>query len=316
MFRLAKEQTVCNIGGSNVGGQPGENPPLLIGNMFQKGDRLIESRKERKFDKLRATERIREMERLSQETGVPGMVAMVANTANEMKAYVDFLVSVTDMPFAIDIWVQKTRLQAAQYVAELRLQDRVLYNSITPWDEDIPAQVTALKEMGIKHVVVQAFDAEDKMPSGRIKSLKEMLELVGKGGFESILVDTAVMNLPATAFSLLANRRIKEQFGLPVGCAPSNGTYMWKKSLELWGQPGFAAVDASVHAISALWSDFLLFGPMTGTGRVFPAVAATAALLSTLTYDEVGSLPSVENHPLNLLFPEMAEQLEHEVKEK
>jgi tetrahydromethanopterin S-methyltransferase subunit H len=128
-------------------------------------------------------------------------------------------------------------------------------------------------------------------------------------------VDTAVMNLPATAFSLLANRRIKEQFGLPVGCAPSNGTYMWKKSLELWGRAGFAAVDASVHAISALWSDFLLFGPMTGTERVFPAVAATAALLSTLTYDEVRSLPNVENHPLNLLFPEMTEQLQQEVKE-
>lgn len=131
----------------------------------------------------------------------------------------DFFVGVTDMPFAIDIWVQKTRLQAARYVAELRLQDRLLYNSITPWDEDISAQVAELKAMGIKHVIVQAFDVADKMPSGRIKSLKEMLELVDRGEFESILVDTAVMNLPTTAFSLLANRRIKEQFGLPVGCA-------------------------------------------------------------------------------------------------
>lgn len=309
MFRLAKEQKVCNIGGIKVGGQPGENPPLLIGSMFQKGDRLIESRKERKFDRRRATERIRQMERLSQETGIPGMVAMVANTPGEMKAYVDFFVGVTDMPFAIDIWVQKTRLQATRYVAELGLQDRLLYNGITPWDEDIPAQVAELKAMGIKHLIVQAFDVEDKMPSGRIKSLKEMLELVERGEFESILVDTAVMNIPATAFSLLANHRIKEQFGLPVGCAPSNGTYMWKKPLELWGRQGFTAVDASVHAISALWSDFLLFGPMTGTGRIFPAVAAATALLSTLAYDEVRSLPGEENHPLNLLFPEMASQL-------
>jgi len=309
MFRLDKEQTVCNIGGIKVGGQPGENPPLLIGSMFQKGDRLIESRKARKFDRQKATERIREMERLSQETGIPGMVAMVANTPGEMKAYVDFFVGVTDMPFAIDIWVEKTRLKAAHNVAELGLQDRLLYNSITPWNEDIPGQVEALKTMGIKHIVVQAFDAEDKMPSGRIKSLKEMLELVGKGEFESILVDTAVMNLPTTAFSLLANHRIKKQFGLPVGCAPSNGTYMWKKSLELWGRQGFTAVDAGVHAISALWSDFLFFGPMTGTGRVFPAVAAAAALLSTMTYDEIGALPGEETHPLNLLFPKLAGEL-------
>jgi tetrahydromethanopterin S-methyltransferase subunit H len=315
MFRFAKEQTVCYIGGVKVGGQPGECPPLLIGSMFQKGDRLIESRKARKFDRQKATERIRQMQRLSEETGIPGMVAMVANTPDEMKAYVDFFTSVTDMPFAIDIWVEKTRLQATRYVAELGLQDRLLYNSITPWNEDIPGQVEALQEMGIKHIVVQAFDEVDKLPSGRIESLRQMLELVEKGGFESILVDTAVMNLPTTAFSLLANQRIKEQFGLPVGCAPSNGTYMWKQSLDLWGQQGFRAVDAGVHAVSALWSDFLFFGPMTGTKRVFSAVAAAAALLRTLVYDEVRSLPGTDRHPLNLLFPDVAEQLLKETRE-
>jgi tetrahydromethanopterin S-methyltransferase subunit H len=315
MFSLAKEQTVCSIGGVKVGGQHGQNPPLMIASMFQKGDRLIESRRERKFDRKSAKARIGEMEKLSRETGIPGMVAMVANRPDEMKAYVDFFVDVTDMPFAIDIWVQKTRLEATRYVADLGLQDRLLYNSITPWDEDIPGQVEALKEMGIKHIVVQAFDAEDKMPTGRVKSLTEMLELVGSGEFESILVDTAVMNLPTTAFSLLANHRIKEQFGLPVGCAPSNGTYMWKESLELWGRTGFAAVDAGVHAISALWSDFMLFGPTSGTRRVFPAVAAGMAILSTAIYDESRTLPSEDNHPLNLLFPDIVDQLQQQERE-
>ena len=217
MLRYETEQKVFQIGGIKVGGQPGENPPLLIGNMFQKGDTLIESRKERKFNRKEAEARIREMERLCQETGLPGMVAMVANTPDEMKAYVDFFISVTDMPFAIDIWVPKTRLAAARYVAELGLQDRLLYNSITPWDEDIEGQVSELKELGIKHVVIQAFDMEDKGPDGRIKALKKMLPLVEKGNFESILIDTAVMNLPFTAFSLIANRLVKQEFGLPVG---------------------------------------------------------------------------------------------------
>jgi len=185
-------------------------------------DILIESRAERTFSKEGARERIREMERLSQETGVPGMVALVANSLDEAKTYVDFLISVTDMPFARDIWMQKTSLAAARYVAELGLQDRLLYNSITPWDDDTEAQVAELKELGIKHVVVQAFDMEDKGPSGRIKSLQRMLPLVEKGDFKSILVDTAVMNLPATAFSLVASHLVKQRFGLPAGCAPSN----------------------------------------------------------------------------------------------
>jgi tetrahydromethanopterin S-methyltransferase subunit H len=134
MLRYTLPQKVCDIAGLKVGGQPGENPPLLIGNMFQKGDVIIESRKKREFNRRQAEERIHEMERLSQETGVPGMVALVANTLDEMKTYVDFWVSVTDMPFAVDIWMQKTRLAAARYIADMGLQDRLLYNSITPWD--------------------------------------------------------------------------------------------------------------------------------------------------------------------------------------
>ena len=307
MLRYKKEQQVFQVGNIKVGGQPGENPPLLISNMFQKGDGLIESRKEHKFNRKEAEERLREMKRLSQETGLPCMVAMVANSTDEMKAYIDFFVSVTDMPFAIDIWVPKTRLAAARYAAELGLQDRLLYNSITPWDEDIEGQVLELKELGIKHVVIQAFDMEDKGPNGRIKSLKQMLPLVEKGNFESILIDTAVMSLPFTAFSLTANRLVKEEFGLPAGCAPSNGTYMWRKSTET-GKSSFPAVDAAIEAITAMGSDFIFYGPMTGTSRVFHAVAAAAALLATLSYAEGTPLPS-DTHPLNRLFPEAIEQL-------
>lgn len=307
MLRYKKEQQVFQVGNIKVGGQPGENPPLLISNMFQKGDGLIESRKEHKFNRKEAEARLKEMERLSRETGLPCMVAMVANSADEMKAYIDFFISVTDMPFAIDIWVPRTRLAAARYAAELGLQDRLLYNSITPWDEDIEGQVLELKELGIKHVVIQAFDMEDKGPHGRIKSLKQMLPLVEKGHFESILIDTAVMNLPFTAFSLTANRLVKEEFGLPAGCAPSNGTYMWRKSTET-GKSSFPAVDAAIEAITAMGSDFIFYGPMTGTSRVFYAVAAATALLATLSYTEGTPLPGGA-HPLNQLFPETVEQL-------
>jgi tetrahydromethanopterin S-methyltransferase subunit H len=166
-----------------------------------------------------------------------------------------------------------------------------------------------LRDLGVKHIVVQAFDVEDKTPMGRPKSLRKMLEMVEGGGFESILVDTAVMNLPATAFSLLANSLVKDEFGLPVGSAPSNGTYMWKKSREMWGSKGFVGIDAGIHAICALASDFMLYGPMTGSQRVFPTVAASSALLATLVYDDTGALPESESHPLNLLFSDMVEQL-------
>lgn len=311
MFRYELKQRVCNIGGIKVGGQPGENAPLLIGSMFQKGDVLLESRKEHKFDKAGAKERIREMERFAQETGVPGIIAMVANTLDEMKTYIDFFANVTDMPFAIDIWVQKTRLAVARYIAEQGIQSRLLYNSITPWDEDIESQVAEIKQLGIKHVVIQVFDIEDKRSGGRVKSLKKILPLVEKGNFDSILVDTSVMNLPTISLSMVANHLIKKEFGLPVGFAPSNGTYMWRKSASEQDKGKFPAIDAGVHAISAIASDFLFYGPMTGTSRVFPAVAAATSMMAALAYEESGFLPG-ENHPLNLLFPDVVAQFQKE----
>ena len=315
MFRFELEQKIFNIGGITVGGQPGENPPLLIGSMFQKGDIILKNRKEGKFDERGAQERIHELERASRETGIPSLIAMVANSEDEMKNYIDFFVSVTDMPFAIDIWQQRTRIAVARYIAERGLQNRSLYNSITPWDEDIEAQVYELRELGIKHVVVQVFDMEDKRPTGRVKSLKKLLPIVEKGNFASILVDTAVMNLPATVFSLISNHLIKKEFGLPVGFAPSNGTYMWRKAASEHDKMKFPAIDAGVHAVSALISDFLFFGPLIGTGRVFPAVAAATSMIAALAFHENASLPT-GRHPLNLLFPDVVEQFRKEKGEK
>jgi tetrahydromethanopterin S-methyltransferase subunit H len=138
-----------------------------------------------------------------------------------------------------------------------------------------------------------------------------MLPLVEKGNFDSILVDTSVMNLPTTSLSMVANHLIKKEFGLPVGFAPSNGTYMWRKSASEQDKGKFPAIDAGVHAISAIASDFLFYGPMTGTSRVFPAVAAATSMMAALAYEESGFLPG-GSHPLNLLFPDVVAQFQKE----
>ena len=42
MFRFKQTQKVFNLGGMKVGGQPGENPPLLIASMFHNKDRIVD----------------------------------------------------------------------------------------------------------------------------------------------------------------------------------------------------------------------------------------------------------------------------------
>jgi len=308
MFRFNREQKVCTIGKIKVGGQAGENPPLLIASMFHNKDRIVTDRKGN-FDRAKATELIKTQEQLSLSTGIPSLVAMVANSAEEAKIYIDFYRETTDMAFGIDMWVAEKRAEATEYVAKLGLQDKFLYNSITPWDKDIKGQVKKLKDLGIKHVVVQAFDDQDQTPAGRLKSLEKLLDQ-GAGDFETVIVDTSVMNLPATSFSLVANRLIKEKLGLPCGGAYSNGTHMWKDAKTIWSLDGFKAMDAVVQGMSsAIWSDFNFYGPIVTAPRIFPAVAAAQILLSTLVYDETQTISANENIPIKKYFGEFLGKL-------
>jgi len=137
------------------------------------------------------------------------------------------------------------------------------------------------------------------------------MPLVGKGNCESILVDTSVMSLPLTAFSMAANGLLKEKFGLPVGCAASNGTYMFRKAAGERGLAWFPAVDAAIEAMVAVASDFVFYGPMSGNARVFAAVAAAYSVLATQAHIEGAPLPA-GGQPLNKLFPETVEQLLNE----
>lgn len=308
MFRFEREQKVFDIKGVRIGGQPGENPPLLIASMFHNKDKILEDRKGN-FDRHKARELIKKQEYLSDSTGIPAMVAMVANTPEEAKIYIDFYLETTNMPFGIDMWVAEKRAMATEYIAKLGVQDRFLYNSITPWDKDIRGQVNKLKDLGIKHVVVQAFDDSDQSPAGRLKSLEGILSQ-GADSFDTVIVDTSVMNLPATSFSLLANKMVKEKYGLPSGGAYSNGTHMWKESKDIWGIDGFKAMDAVAQGMSSvLWSDFNFYGPIVTAPRIFPAVATAHILLSTLVYDETRSIPENGNLPIRRCFSDFIDKL-------
>jgi len=318
MFVFEKEQKVFDIGGVKVGGQPGENPPLLIPSLFQKGDPCVESRRERTFNKQMAGDQIKRLEELSGLTGIPAIVAMVANSGDEMKAYIDFFVSATSMPFAIDMWNLEPRIAATTYVGELGLMDRLLYNSVTVWSPDVAAEVEQIKDLGVKHVVTVVMDMVDQLPSGRVSALDDMMTKLEVGAFDSIIVDTSVMNLPSTGICALSNYKVKEKYGLPAGAASANGTYMWQKSTwkdnkDTWGETAFIGLDAGTHAATvALWGDFIFSGPMWGNEHVFPAVAAAHAMVSTMRYAETGQLTENENTPVYKLFPDFIKTLKGE----
>ncbi len=313
MFQLATEQKVCEVGGVKFGGQPGEYPTVCVSSIFQKGDRVFTGKRKEGFDEKRGEELLKTQDQLWKETGVPGMADIVANNGKEFRRFIDFVTSVSEMPFCIDAWVMKPKLEGAAYCAEKGLLDRMFYNSLTVWEQDLETEIKEIADIGVKHVLLVAFDQEDHMPSGRITGTQKLLDAIEKVGanFESIFVDTSVMNGPATAFCGVANKMIKEKWGFPTASAPSNGSYMdLKRFKEKWGFKGWSSTDAALEALSAFWyHDMIFSGPMAGATRILPAVAEAAVFLATTVFAETKKLPKDENHPLYKLFPDFVEQL-------
>jgi tetrahydromethanopterin S-methyltransferase subunit H len=105
------EQKVCEIGGVKFGGQPGQYPTVVVPSIFQKGDRVFEGAKRKEgFNEDKARELLQTTQKLSQESGVPAMVDIVANTAAEFETYVDFVAANCDLPFCIDAWQLETQV--------------------------------------------------------------------------------------------------------------------------------------------------------------------------------------------------------------
>jgi len=313
MFHFDQEQKIACIGGVTFGGRPGQHPTVIVPSIFQKGDKVFEGAKRKEgFNKESARELLQTAEKLSAETGVPCMVDIVANSGAEFKAYIDFVTTVTELPFCIDAWVMKAKLEGAAYCAEKGLLDRMFYNSLTVWEKDLETEIREITGMGIKHVLLVAYDPADQMPTGRISGTQKILDAIETVGarFDTLFVDTSVMNGPATAFCSLANKLIKEKWGFPCGSAPSNGSYMWKAAREQWGFKGWAGADAALEGLAAcLYHDVIFSGPMAGSSRLFPAVAMADAYLATLVFGETRALPESASHPLHKLFPEFVQQL-------
>ena len=312
-LKFDTEQKVCQVGGVKFGGQPGDYPTVVVPSLFQKGDRVFEGAKRKEgFNQERARELLQTTQKLSEQSGVPAMVDIVANTGQEFETYIDFVAENCDLPFCIDAWVMKPKLAGAAHCAEKGLLDRMFYNSLTIWEQEIETEIKEIAGMGVKHVLLVAFDQADQMPTGRVSGTQKLLDAIeaAGAGFESIFVDTSVMNGPAVAMCSLANELIKEKWGFPVGSAPSNGSYMWKAAREMWGFKGWAGADASLEGLAACFCHDMIFtGPMAGSDRVIPAVAMADAFLATSVFGQYKTLPKSPEHPLYKLFPDFVEQL-------
>jgi tetrahydromethanopterin S-methyltransferase subunit H len=306
MLKFDKPQTVFEISGVKIGGQPGEYPTVLIGSIFYDQHKIVSNPAKGEFDRNQAEALIKKQEEMSDKTGNPIVIDVVGSTVEALKRYVDFASSICESPFLVDGPSASIRIPVIQHIAEVGLQNRAIYNSIDyNFKED---ELKKILEYKIKSAVCLAHNPKNVWPEGRVDILrgtatqKGLLEAAKTAGIENILVDTAVLDVPSIGLAAKAIQFVKSELGLPAGCGPSNAISTWKKVKTDFGSFARDVCDAGAD-VATIFSgaNFVLYGPIDRSERVFPACAMADAIVAYVAR-RYGIKPKVSTHPLFKIF--------------
>jgi len=307
LFRFSVEQKIFEIGKVKIGGQPGELPTVLVGNIFYKGMPEIVDHKRGEFDQKSVLKWIEIAEELSEKTGVPHFIDIMAMYPEAMKRYVTFISEHTDSVLLLDGTNLDTRVAGLERVKELGLQERTIFNAISP--QISQKEIEAIHDSGVTAAVLLAYNEMDFSPEGRTAILKGfdknvgLLKIAEKSGIKKILVDTIVFDVPSIAYAAEAIKLVKNELGYPAGCSPANATYDWKRSQHEILKGGFAAYNASAHTIAQFsGANFLIYGPIKQARNMIPACAMNDAIIAYHALKRLGIRPLVSGHPLYKIF--------------
>ena len=127
------------------------------------------------------------------------------------------------------------------------------------------------------------------------------MDIAKEIGINKILIDTAAM-APGdySGASIAAIPVIKEEYGLPTGCAIHNVVEKssWLDDFEGARKPVDTASNINIPLFGG---DFAVYGPIHNSDLVIPAVAWEDVLVSEYTEQYFGIDP-VDYHPRRKLF--------------
>jgi tetrahydromethanopterin S-methyltransferase subunit H len=298
MFSFTTDQKIFEISGIKFGGQPGKLPTVLIGGIFFKGLPDFEY----------AKKHLSQMYEISRKTGNPAIPDFFIKKEEYVESIINFIDSFVpiDQPFSIDIIESSIKLKALEALNKKNLLSRTIYNSIHIGIKDDERE--AIIENKPEMAIVVAFNPKEKSPDGKIEVLENganlidvgLLELSKQLGFKKILIDTAAL-APGenSGASIAAIPVIKEEYGLPTGCAIHNVVEKssWLNNFESARE----IVDSSSNInIPVFGGDYAIFGPIENAKTVFPIISWEDILISEYTDNYFGIFP-VEKHPRRIL---------------
>lgn len=302
MPRPKVEPKVLEIGTIKMGGIPGELPTVLIGSMFYHGQKIMKDEEKGIFDKEKAEAMIKRQEEMSDLTGNPCMIDVVGATPEALTREVEFVAGITKCPILVDGPVPEVRIGAIKRLIEVGLQERIIYNSLTP--DAKPSELKTIKECKITSSILLAFNRLDLTTKGRITAIKGKEEHAGllataqNIGIEKPLIDTLVLDLPSLSFACEAITELRNELGYPVGCGAHNAVATWRGLKKKMPPEAIKPCTSFASAAPIIYgADFILYGPIEGCASVFP-VCAMADVLIASSAIEKGVRPKVSTHPI------------------
>ena len=300
MFSFTKAQQVFELGDIVFGGQPGEHPTVLFGGLFFKGTP----------DFTAASHQLAAMLRVGEETGMPTIPDVFIRKEEYIEPTITFLEQHLPKthPFSVDIIEPAIKVKVLETLHDHKLLNRTIYNSVH-------IGVTAPEREALKHhtpamALLVAFNPKDASPDGKIEVLENgahlldsgLLDVASSAGIRRVLVDTAALAPGENSGAALAALPvIKEEYGLPAGCAIHNVVEK-SKWLTRYGSTK-ATVDAASNAGIALFGgDFAIFGPIEHAPVVVPLMAWFDMVVSEYTEAYFGVCPS-KKHPRRIFSP-------------
>ncbi|MDR7665255.1 tetrahydromethanopterin S-methyltransferase subunit H [Methanosarcina sp. Z-7115] len=309
MFKFQTEQEIVNIAGVKVGGQPGELPTVLAGTIFYDKHEIVEDVAKGLFDRNAAEELINLQEASSEETGNPHIIHIFGTTPKSITRYIDFVTEISEAPFLIDSPEGAVRSHAAEYVSEIGLADRAIYNSI---NLSINAsEIEALALSDIDSSIILGFNAMDSTLQGRMELLENGAGLLEEGllsiadscGIVNKLIDPSITPIGNGAgVALRMTITAKAKWGHPTGSgihnAPSAWNWLNRKKEE--NPILYKICDIGSTCLQqAAAGDFILYGPIEYAPYVFPMAAMSDIMIAEAVADL--DIEPVSRHPINLL---------------
>jgi tetrahydromethanopterin S-methyltransferase subunit H len=297
---LVEPKTV-QIGEVILGGSRGEYPTVLMLSIFHRGDKLVTDPIQGAFDQKRAKRYLRRAVKLTETTGTPLILDVLAETPEAMTNYLTFLAEYApSIPFLIDSSSKDARLAGVTSAKDTGRVNLAIYDAIS--HHTSPEELTTLKKVGIRAAIILAHNPLDIRPQGRLEALQGTPETEGlldkakTAKISKILVDTVALDLAGLSIAATAMRFVKNQLGYPVGAGSANSVALWRHADQISPAAKRYLASSLCSYLQCHGADFILAGPLRRAPRFFTSVSVTDALLAYTSTNGAYPAPTPKSH--------------------